>query len=75
MMRGMNENAGSEPQRTTEPLIDAKEAAKILLIHPGTVREMAKHNRLPHLRIGRCYRFQASVLGEWIKQNMLQPER
>ena len=47
-----------------------QEAAKILLIHPGTVREMANNNRLPHLRIGRCYRFQASVLGEWIKQNM-----
>jgi excisionase family DNA binding protein len=56
----------------TEQLIDAKEAAKILRIHPGTVREMAKDNRLPHLRIGRCYRFQASVLGEWISKSMTQ---
>ncbi len=53
--------------QTIEPAIDAKEAAKILNLHPGTVLRMARAHELPSFRIGRIWRFRASALDEWMR--------
>lgn len=49
-----------------EPLIDAQSAAKLLGLHPVTLREMAKQKRIPGLQIGRAWRFRVSTLDAWI---------
>jgi excisionase family DNA binding protein len=51
---------------TIEPLIDAAQAARILSLHPVTVREMASRGAIPALKIGKVWRFRASSLDEWI---------
>jgi excisionase family DNA binding protein len=53
-----------------EPLIDAKSAAKILLIHPVTIREMATRGELPAMKIGRVWRFRASSLDAWLTSQL-----
>jgi excisionase family DNA binding protein len=57
-----------------EPLIDAQDAARILKLHPVTVREMAARGDIPCLRIGRVWRFRASSLDAWV-ESQLQWER
>jgi len=60
-----------EPTRPTcEPLVDAKEAARILRIHPKTVKEMAGKGHIPGLKIGSVWRFRASALDEWVNAQL-----
>jgi excisionase family DNA binding protein len=61
--KSMTHNAHSVPM---EPLIDAQCAAKLLGIHPVTLREMAKQKKIPGLQIGRAWRFRVSTLNAWI---------
>jgi excisionase family DNA binding protein len=61
-------------EHATEPLIDAQSAARLLRLHPVTVREMAGRGEIPALRIGRVWRFRASSLDAWI-DSQLQWER
>lgn len=61
----MSEKA-DEKRPAMEPLIDAQSAAKLLGLHPVTLREMAKQKRIPGLQIGRAWRFRVSTLNAWI---------
>jgi excisionase family DNA binding protein len=49
-----------------EPLLDTEEAAKLLRIHPKTLRRNALRGEIPATRIGRLWRFRVSVLNEWL---------
>jgi excisionase family DNA binding protein len=49
-----------------EPLIDTQQAARLLGIHPVTLREMAKQKKIPGIQIGRVWRFRVSTLNAWI---------
>jgi excisionase family DNA binding protein len=51
-----------------EPLLDTEEAAKLLRIHPKTLRRSARLGEIPATRIGRLWRFRASVLNEWLER-------
>lgn len=53
-----------------EPLIDAEQAARILKLHPVTVREMASRGAIPALKIGKVWRFRASSLDEWVTRQL-----
>jgi PTS system nitrogen regulatory IIA component len=53
-----------------EPLIDAKAAARLLRLHPVTVREMAARGEIPALRIGRVWRFRISSLDAWVNSQL-----
>ena len=53
-----------------EPLIDAHEAARILRLHPVTVREMAARREIPGLKIGKVWRFRASTLDAWVNSRL-----
>ena len=59
---------------TRESLIDVQDAARLLHLHPVTVREMAGRGEIPAMRIGRVWRFRASSLDAWI-DSQLQWER
>ena len=49
-----------------EPLLDVTEAAKLLRIHPKTLRTKARQGEIPAKQIGKLWRFRASALNEWL---------
>ena len=51
-----------------EPLLDTEEAAKLLRIHPKTLRRNARRGEIPATRVGRLWRFRASLLNEWLER-------
>jgi excisionase family DNA binding protein len=56
----------SEVEREFEPLLDVTEAAKLLRIHPKTLRTKARHGEIPAKQIGKLWRFRASALNQWL---------
>ena len=50
-----------------EPLLDVVEAARLLRIHPKTLRVKASHGIIPAVQIGRVWRFRASALNRWLE--------
>ena len=54
----------------TEPLLDSNQAAAILKIHPKSLQRMARRGDIRALQIGKVWRFRASVLDEWIQQQL-----
>jgi len=63
-------NAFEEPipelESEFEPLLDVTEAAKLLRIHPKTLRTKARQGEIPAKQIGKLWRFRASALNEWL---------
>src|SRR5271167_1095894 len=66
-----NFDLGGKPMNAAiEPLIDAAQAARILRLHPVTVREMASRGFIPGLKIGKVWRFRASSLDKWVTRQL-----
>lgn len=60
----------SDAQLSTEPLLDAREAAKMLHVPRSTLYELVRSRGLPHVRIGdRGLRFTRADLNDWIAEN------
>ena len=59
----------NQPLSTTafEPLLDLKQAAKLLKLHPDTLKRKAQRREIPSVKVGRSWRFRASRLDAWIK--------
>ena len=53
-----------------EPLLDSDQAAAILQLHPKTLQKMTRRREIRALQIGKVWRFRASVLDEWIQQQL-----
>jgi len=51
-----------------EPLLDCKEAAGLLRIHPKTLRTKARRGIIPAVQVGRLWRFRASALNQWLDE-------
>ena len=49
-----------------ESLLDVAEAAKLLRIHPKTLRNKARRGIIPGVQVGRLWRFRPSALNEWL---------
>jgi len=49
-----------------EPLLDGAEAARLLRMHPRTLRAKARARMIPAVQIGRRWRFRASTLNDWL---------
>ena len=52
--------------RSFEPLLDTDEAAKLLKMHPRTLRTKARIGSIPGVQVGRRWRFRASTLNRWL---------
>lgn len=50
-----------------ESLLDSFEAAKLLGIHPKTLQRMARNGEVPGIRVGKFWRFRASLLDAWVR--------
>jgi excisionase family DNA binding protein len=59
-----------------ERLLDVREAAQVLRLHPDTVKKMAEGRRVPAIKLGKYWRFRLSELDFWIRSKAisLQPE-
>lgn len=53
-----------------EPLLGAKEAAKLLCVHEKTVQAMARSGEIPCLRMGKYWRFRESALDAWVQERL-----
>lgn len=51
---------------TLEHEVGVREAAEMTGMSEEAIRWNAARNRLPHRRVGRSYRFQLSVLNDWM---------
>ncbi len=51
-----------------EPLLDCKEAAALLRIHPKTLLAKARSGEVPAIHVGRLWWFRASALNEWLEK-------
>jgi excisionase family DNA binding protein len=49
----------------TAPLLNAEQAAELLNVSKWWVRQEARANRIPHIRLGRNVRFDAQALEDW----------
>ncbi len=58
-----------EPDLLAEPLLDAREAAKLLHVPRSTLYELVRSRGLPHVRVGRTLRFTRQDLSAWITAN------
>ena len=52
--------------RPMEPLLTAKDVARLLAVPESWVREATRDGRLPHLALGRYRRYQQSAIEAWL---------
>jgi excisionase family DNA binding protein len=55
-----------QSQRDFEPLLDTEEAARLLRMHPRTLRTKARRGSMPAVQVGKRWRFRASMLDRWL---------
>ncbi len=53
-----------------EPLLTLREAAILLGIHWKTLEVMARNGEVPGIKLGRRWRFRASILDDWLKDRL-----
>ena len=53
-----------------EPLLDSTQAAKLLNIHPKTLKRMARKGEVPAIQIGKLWRFRTSSLDMWTRSRL-----
>lgn len=60
------ERKGVQNDKSFEPLLDTDEAARLLRMHPRTLRTKARIGSIPGVQVGRRWRFRASTLNRWL---------
>lgn len=56
-------------------LLDQKGAAELLSVPASWVMQEARADRIPHVRLGRYYRFEADALELWWRERARGPWR
>jgi excisionase family DNA binding protein len=56
-----------------EPLLTAKDVARLLAVPESWVREATRDGRLPHLCLGRYRRYQHSAIQAWLTEQASGP--
>ena len=67
----MNERKNSS-ERGFEPLLDSQEVAKLMGVHPETVKRRARTGEIPGIKLGKLWRFRASALDSYVEETMLR---
>jgi excisionase family DNA binding protein len=60
-------------EREPVHLLDAAGAARLLAVPTSWVLEEARHNRIPHIRLGRYVRFDGDELLDWARNRSRGP--
>ena len=76
--RILNPVTQSRPGLTTQPtfeqFIDLQSAAKLLQLHPDTLKKKTRDGEIPGRKIGRRWRFRVSELDAWARSALISPE-
>ena len=56
---------------TFEPLIDLDTAARLLQLHPDTVKKKAISGEIPGRKVGRSWKFRISELNAWLRDKAI----
>jgi len=56
----------------SESLMTLKQASEFLQIDPDTLRALTRRGRVPAMKIGRQWRFDLSLLREWVQRESLR---
>jgi excisionase family DNA binding protein len=54
------------PKTIKEPLLDSRQAAAILRVHPRTLQRLVHRGEIRAVHVGKLWRFRASAIEEWI---------
>ena len=54
------------PKDIKEPLLDSRQAAAILKVHPRTVQRLVHRGEIHAVHVGKLWRFRASALEAWM---------
>lgn len=54
-----------------ERLLNLQEAAALLEMHWKTLESMARKGAVPAFRVGRRWRFRASLLNQWLEKGLV----
>jgi excisionase family DNA binding protein len=57
-----------------EKFIDLKTAAKLLQLHPDTLKKKTRDGEIPGRKIGRQWRFRVSELDAWARSALVLPQ-
>ncbi len=57
-----------------EEILDADEVAKLLKVHPRTVKRLASEGILPGFKVGSQWRFRREAINEYIRRQEQQHE-
>lgn len=57
------------------PLLDQREAAQLLNVPASWIMAEARADRVPHVRLGRYYRFEGEQLEAWWRERARGPWR
>ena len=52
----------------SEPLLTSEQVAELLSVDTSWVREQARRETIPHLRLGRYVRFRRASIEEWLAE-------
>lgn len=66
-------NEPRNPSETARRLLTSLETAAMLALSPRKLWELTNRGIIPHLRIGRCVRYDQRDLELWIEQQKRQP--
>ncbi len=54
------------PNGIKEPLLDSREAAAILKVHPRTLQRLVHRGQIHAVQVGKLWRFRPSALEAWM---------
>jgi excisionase family DNA binding protein len=54
------------PSNIKEPLLDSRQAAAILKVHPRTLQRLVHRGQIHAVHVGKLWRFRASALDAWM---------
>jgi excisionase family DNA binding protein len=57
-----------------QPLMKAEDAAVLLNVKPSWVRDASREGRLPHIRVGRHFRYERMALERWAAEHRIENE-
>lgn len=67
-LRTNNEPMAIEASVEFEQLLDTEQAARLLRMHPQTLRIKARSGEIPAKQVGKRWRFRASTLNHWLEE-------
>ena len=57
--------------RPFEALLSLEQAAKLLGLHPDTLKRKAQRREIPGFKIGKRWGFRASLLDAWVRSKLI----